>query len=60
MVETVSVRMPEDLAGMLDDFVRDLQRRMGDEVVVVRSDAVRILVSRSLRRWRSRSRPARR
>lgn len=60
MVETLSVRVPDDLAVLLDDYVQAMQRRMGEDVVVVRSDAVRLLVSRALRKWKGRARPARR
>lgn len=52
MVEYVGVRMPQDLADLLDDYVTDMQRRMGDDYVVKRSDVIRILLSRALRKWR--------
>jgi hypothetical protein len=53
MVEYVGVRMPQDLADLLDEYVTDMQRRMGDDYAVKRSDVIRILLSRSLRNWRA-------
>lgn len=53
MVEYVGVRMPQDLADLLDEYVTDMQRRMGDDYAVRRSDVIRILLSRSLRKWSS-------
>jgi len=53
-VEQVSARLTEAQAAQLDDYVRALQLRMGDDVVVHRADAVRIVLENFLRRRSSR------
>lgn len=50
LVEQVNVRMTEDIAALLDDYVDALQRRMGDGVIVQRVDAARLILARFLRK----------
>jgi hypothetical protein len=59
MVEKVAVRMTEAMAGELDAFVRELQEQFGDDVIVYRADAVRMVLGQFLRR-RAAQRPQRR
>jgi hypothetical protein len=56
MLETLSVRVTEEVAAILDEYVAAMQRKKGDDVVVSRSDAVRVLMGRGLRQWRSQTR----
>lgn len=59
----LAVRMTEELAGLLDEYAAELQRRAGEDWRVTRSDALRLILERALRKWRERrrasSRPAR-
>jgi hypothetical protein len=50
LVESVYVRMTEEFAGMLDTYVLELQDQLGDDVVVRRADAVRMVLGQFLRR----------
>lgn len=55
LVEQVNVRMTEEDAAELDDFVQELQRRLGDGVLVGRADGMRH-IARSYLRKRARRR----
>jgi hypothetical protein len=49
--------MTEDLAKLLDEYAEQvLQRRVGQDLIVQRSDAVRMVLGRVLRKWKQRRR----
>lgn len=56
MVEQVNVRMAEDLAAQLDEYVAEIQLRKGEDVIVQRVDAVRIILVRFFKKRAERAR----
>ena len=47
--------MSEDLADLIDEYAEQvLQPRVGQDLIVQRSDAVRMVLGRTLRRWKAR------
>jgi hypothetical protein len=44
------------MAALLDEYAEHLQRRVGEDMVLQRSDAVRMVLGRVLRKWKSRRR----